>query len=76
MKRVILLIRVSTKYQDYTAQTNELIQYVKQHGYTDDEMEIIQDKESATKLSDEERQGLNKLYMTELFQFNPKCEDI
>ncbi|MFV0331012.1 MAG: recombinase family protein [Dysgonomonas sp.] len=62
MKRVALLIRVSTKYQDYTAQTNELIQFVKQDGYTDDEMEVIKDKESATKLPDEERQGLNKLY--------------
>jgi len=62
MKRVVLLIRVSTKYQDYTAQTKELTQFVRQDGYTDDEMEIIRDKESATKLSDEERQGLNKLY--------------
>jgi DNA invertase Pin-like site-specific DNA recombinase len=62
MKKVILLIRVSTKYQDYKAQTNELIEYVKNDGYTMKEMRIIRDKESATKLSDEERQGLNKLY--------------
>lgn len=61
-KKVALLIRVSTKYQDYTAQSDELKQFVKQDGYTDDEMEVIEDKESATKLPDEERQGLNKLY--------------
>jgi len=61
-KKVALLIRVSTKYQDYTAQSNELKQFVRQDGYTDDEMEVIEDKESATKLSDEDRQGLNKLY--------------
>lgn len=61
-KKVALLIRVSTKYQDYTAQSDELKQFVRQDGYTDDEMEVIEDKESATKLPDEERQGLNKLY--------------
>lgn len=62
MKKVVLLIRVSTKYQEYESQTNELRQFVRQDGYTDDEMELIQDKESATKLPDEDRQGLNKLY--------------
>ena len=62
MKKVILLVRVSTKYQSYDAQKKELIDYVKSHEYTVNEMEIIEDKESATKLSDEERQGLNKMY--------------
>jgi DNA invertase Pin-like site-specific DNA recombinase len=62
MKKVILLVRVSTKYQDYTAQKQELIEYVKSDGYADNEMAVIEDKESATKLGDEERQGLNKMY--------------
>jgi len=60
-KKVILLVRVSTKYQSYKEQKAELIEYVERDGYTTDEMEIIEDKES-TKLSDEERQGLTKMY--------------
>jgi DNA invertase Pin-like site-specific DNA recombinase len=62
MKKVVLLVRVSTIYQDYTAQTEELIAFVKSDGYLYNQMQIIQDKESATKLSDEERQGLTKMY--------------
>jgi DNA invertase Pin-like site-specific DNA recombinase len=62
MKKVVLLVRVSSVSQDYEAQMNELIEYAKLDNYTIDDMEIIQDKESATKLSDEERQGLNKMY--------------
>jgi DNA invertase Pin-like site-specific DNA recombinase len=62
MKKVILLVRVSSDYQNYDAQKDELIKYVQQDGYVDDDMEIITDKESATKLSDEERQGLTKMY--------------
>ena len=64
MKKVILLVRVSTRYQDYTDQKTELKEFVKRDGYDVSEMEIIEDKESATKLSDEERQGLNKMFAT------------
>jgi len=63
MKKIILLVRVSTKYQTYDAQKQELIEYAKRDGYSENDMEIIEDKESATKLSDEERQGLNKMYV-------------
>ena len=62
MKKIILLVRVSTKYQTYDAQKLQLIEYATDDGYTINDMEIIEDKESATKLSDEERQGLNKMY--------------
>jgi DNA invertase Pin-like site-specific DNA recombinase len=62
MQKVILLIRVSTSYQSYDAQSTELIEYVKRDGYSDEDMVIIKDKESATKLPDEERQGLTKMY--------------
>jgi DNA invertase Pin-like site-specific DNA recombinase len=48
MKKVILLIRVSTVYQDYEAQKDELIRYAKSHGYTDDDIIVLADKESAT----------------------------
>jgi DNA invertase Pin-like site-specific DNA recombinase len=62
MKKIVLLVRVSTKDQVFEAQKAELIEYAKGHGYSIDEMEIIEDKESATKLTDEERRGLNKMY--------------
>jgi DNA invertase Pin-like site-specific DNA recombinase len=63
MKKAVLLVRVSTEYQEYEAQTNELVAFAKRDGgYSNNELEIIQDKESGTKLSDEERQGLTKLY--------------
>jgi DNA invertase Pin-like site-specific DNA recombinase len=62
MKKVVLLIRVSTVYKSYDAQTRELVEFVKFKGYNDNEMIIIQDKESGTKLPDEERNGLNELW--------------
>ncbi|MDR2950701.1 MAG: recombinase family protein [Prevotella sp.] len=61
MGKVILLIRVSTDRQEYEAQTTELVQFVKSFGYGDNDIILIQDKESAIKLSEEERQGLNKM---------------
>jgi DNA invertase Pin-like site-specific DNA recombinase len=62
MKKVILLVRVSTIYQDYEAQKQQLIDYAIKDNYSIDEMVIIEDKESATKLSEEERHGLTKMY--------------
>ena len=59
--KVILLIRVSTYRQEYEAQTEELVQFAKSFGYKDEDIILIQDKESAIKLTEEERQGLNKL---------------
>lgn len=59
--KVILLIRVSSERQEYEAQTNELVQFANSFGYKDNDLILIQDKESAIKLSEEERQGLNKL---------------
>ena len=59
MKEVILLLRVSTNQQDYEQQKGELIQYSQQLGF--DKYHIINDKESAVKLSEEERNGLNTL---------------
>jgi len=64
MKKCILLIRVSTKKQDYEDQTKELIDYAKRDGYQKSEMELIRNKESGEKLEDEEREGLNQMYQT------------
>ena len=61
MNKCILLSRVSTHSQDLKQQTDELIKAAHDDGYTDDNIIIIEDKESATKLSEEERNGLNEL---------------
>lgn len=61
MSKVILLSRVSTGHQDLEQQTQELIKYAKGIGYQEEDFIVIEDKESAVKLSEEERQGLNKM---------------
>ena len=61
MKKAILLSRVSTGLQDLEQQTEQLVKYAKELGYSNKDMIIIEDKESAVKLSEEERQGLNKM---------------
>lgn len=61
MKKVIVLSRVSTEGQDLTQQTDEVLREVHKDGYTDSNIIIIEDKESAIKLSEEERHGLNKM---------------
>lgn len=69
MKKVILLSRVSTERQDFTAQTKEMVDYILKDGYSREQIIIIEDKESAIKLSEEERQGITK--MKESIQSNP-----
>ena len=61
MKKVIVLSRVSTSGQDLTQQTDEVLREVYKDGYTDKNIIIIEDTESAIKLSEEERHGLNKM---------------
>jgi len=61
MKKVVLLSRVSTGLQDLVQQSEQLIKYAKSIGYSEEDFILIEDKESAVKLSEEERNGLNKL---------------
>ena len=72
MKRVIVLSRVSTSGQDLTQQTDEVLREVYKDGYTDKNIIIIEDTESAIKLSEEERHGLNK--MKDLINKNKSIE--
>lgn len=44
-----------------TQQTDEVLREVYKDGYKDKNIIIIEDKESAIKLSEEERHGLNKM---------------
>ena len=53
MKKVIVLSRVSTSHQDLTQQTEEILREVHKDGYTDPNIIIIEDVESAIKLSEE-----------------------
>lgn len=59
MKRCIIFIRVSTVQQDYERQRLDLIKYAKTKGYKD--YIIISHKESAIKLKEAERQGIEDL---------------
>ncbi len=61
MKKCIILSRVSTDIQDIKEQEDNLMRFAKSDGYTDDNIIIISDKESAILLSEEERNGLNQL---------------
>lgn len=54
--------RVSTEIQDLVQQTDELLNEAKRNGYTDDDIIIIEQKESAIKLDMSERVGINQLY--------------
>lgn len=59
--KVICLVRVSTFAQDLEQQKNVVLSECYKLGYDDSNIIVIEDKESAVKLSEEERNGLNKL---------------
>ena len=59
--KAIILSRVSSNHQTLEQQTEAVLKEVRKDGYTDDNIIIIEDKESAIKLSEEERNGLNRM---------------
>ena len=61
MKKAIVLSRVSSSHQDLSQQTDEVLREARKDGYADRNIIIIENVESAIKLSEEERQGLNKM---------------
>lgn len=61
MRKAIVLSRMSTLQQDLKQQTEEILREVYKDGFKEEEVILIEDKESAIKLSEEERRGLNKL---------------
>ena len=60
--KCILLVRVSSYVQNYEAQMEDLIHYAEKLGYLKENQIIIANKESATKLTDEEREGLTDMF--------------
>lgn len=59
--KAIGLIRVSTIGQDLTQQTEAVMLEMKNDGYQPSNIILIEDKESAVTLSEEERQGIIKM---------------
>jgi len=61
MMKAIGLIRVSTQAQQLESQSVKVKEAMIRDGYKEDEILLIEDKESGSKLSEEERSGLTKL---------------
>ena len=74
MKKCIIFSRVSTLQQDLKQQTNELYKEAHNCGYSDDCIIPIEYKESAIKLSIDDRRGIQKLY--QIINTNPDVDCI
>lgn len=61
MNKVILFSRVSTLGQDLTQQNDELYAEAKRNGYDEKDIILIEQKESAIKLDEDERIGIQQL---------------
>ena len=61
MGRIVLFVRVSTLGQQLESQEDSLRRAALADGYSESDFIIISNKESAIKLSEEEREGLNDL---------------
>lgn len=62
--KAIILSRVSTIGQDNTQQTDEVLKECHKDGYSDDDIILIEQKESAVKLDEEHRLSLHELKAT------------
>lgn len=60
-KKIIILSRVSTSPQDIQSQTNDLVRESEKMGYDKNHQIVIESIESAIKLSEEERQGIQTM---------------
>lgn len=56
--KAILLVRVSSNSQEFEEQKRGLVQYAQKLGYTENEIIIVENEESAMKLKIEEREGI------------------
>lgn len=61
MSKAIILSRVSTTEQSLDSQTQVIMNEAFKNGFKQDDLIIIETKESAIKLSEEERHGLNEM---------------
>ncbi len=58
--KAILLVRVSSNSQEFEEQKRGLVQYAENFGYTEKEIIIVENEESAMKLKIEQREGIIK----------------
>lgn len=73
-KKCICLVRVSTIKQDTAPQREKVIASAIADGYSEEEIEVIEKKESAIKLKKEEREGLKE--MEEIISEHPTIEAV
>ena len=73
-KKCIVFGRVSSNRQDFTAQVNRVKATAIADGYKESEISIVQGKESAIKLDEEQRQTLNE--MKQIIEDNPSIEAV
>ena len=59
--KCVLLVRVSTEQQSFDEQEKELFSLALSYGYAEKDIRLVAYKESAIKLSEEERAGLNEM---------------
>lgn len=71
--KAIVFVRVSSMAQDLVPQRIEVLEYAKRF-YAEDEIAIVEGKESAIKLSEERRKTLNE--MKEIIAEHPNVEHI
>lgn len=73
-KKCICFLRVSTQHQDLEGQREKVVNAAIADGYREDEIAVVEGKESAIKLREEERETLNE--MKELIQQHPTIESV
>lgn len=74
MKQVLALLRVSTTQQDLGLQRKAVTEAIIRDNFTEDDIEYVEKKESAIKLSEDEREGLNE--MKELLEEYPSIKQV
>ena len=72
--RCIALIRVSTAHQDFEGQKKVVIANAVADGYLESEIKVVEAKESAIRLKEEERETLNE--MKEIISNNKTIESV
>lgn len=74
MKQILALLRVSTTQQDLDAQREAVTIAIVHDGYSVDDIVYVEKKESAIKLKEDEREGLNE--MKELLVEYPSIKQV
>lgn len=74
MKKVIAFLRVSTKGQDLEPQRIAVMNEILHDGFNESEVQVVEGKESAIKLREEQRQTLNE--MKRIIEENPSITHI